>query len=121
MRDGVEVTHHGIMTPEEAERYDEIQRKFDSILDKIKNEGKVEVTVTSNADYQLKEDNYLLFTEDKIVVLVVDEAKEQHYNGYTYYLPIINGKAKRLKNKTVTFDVKEYRIDNVYRHIYVHI
>lgn len=121
MCDGEKVTHHGIMTPEEAKHYDEIQRKFDATIDRIKNEGTVEVTVTTNAEYQFEDDNYTLFTEDKIVVLVVDEAKEQYYNGYTYYLPVINGKAKRLKNKTVTFDVKKYTIDDVYRHIYVHI
>jgi len=28
---------------------------------------------------------------------------ENHYNGYNYYLPVLNGKTKRIKNKNVRF------------------
>lgn len=77
------------------------------------------MTVTTNPEYQFDDNNYTLCTEDRIVVLVVNEAKEQYYNGYRYYLPIINGKAKRLKNKTITLNVNEYKIDG--NKIYVQI
>lgn len=117
--DGYEHLYNSIMTPEESKLYDERQRKFNEILDRIKSEGKVEVTVTTNAEYQFDDNNYTLCTEDRIVVLVANEAKEQYYNGYRYYLPIINGKAKRLKNKTVTLNVNEYKIDG--NQIYVQI
>lgn len=30
-----------------------------------------------------------------------NEVSRNYYNGYSYYLPVINGKTKRIKNKTV--------------------
>ena len=29
------------------------------------------------------------------------EGNEYYYKGYTYYLPVLNGKSKRIKNKTI--------------------
>ena len=32
------------------------------------------------------------------------------YSGYYYYLPIINGKSKKIKNKTIRVYVSDYDI-----------
>jgi uncharacterized protein (DUF3820 family) len=32
---------------------------------------------------------------------------EQHYNGFTYGLPLVKGKAKRIKGKTIRFEIVE--------------
>lgn len=46
------------------------------------------------------------------ITYLFDEVKEMSYQGYTYYLPILNGKAKRIKNKTII--VKDFEvIDNL--------
>lgn len=44
------------------------------------------------------------FTYDdkfETVFFSFDEIKECYYNGYNYYLPLVNGKAKRIKNKRI--------------------
>ena len=40
------------------------------------------------------------------------EVGENYYNGYQYYLPIMNGKQKRIKNKKVNVTKYTSTVDN---------
>jgi hypothetical protein len=45
---------------------------------------------------------------DKYIWLHFKEFKEMVYQGFPYYLPVINGKAKRIKNKALRIDSYTY-------------
>jgi len=40
------------------------------------------------------------------------EVKENYYRGFTYYLPVLNGKAKRIKNKNLIIKKYTYMVEN---------
>ena len=40
------------------------------------------------------------------------ETKEMEYRGWPYWLPVINGKAKRIKNKMITINKYTYEANN---------
>ena len=44
------------------------------------------------------------------VTFVFTDIVENWYNGFTYYLPAINGKGKRIKNKTIV--ITDYSFEN---------
>ena len=108
--DGYEHEHNVLIDPETAQMHDERERKFKETIEHIQNNGEIEVTITSNASYNIDENNYTLSTDNDSVYIIVNEAKSQYYNGYEYFLPVIDGKARRVKNKTFKFKVKEYEI-----------
>lgn len=47
------------------------------------------------------------------------KVKENYYNGFNYYLPVLKGKAKRVKNKTIV--VTEFTYEICENYIDVHI
>lgn len=50
----------------------------------------------------------------KEITFQFDEVKECYYRGYSYFLPVINGKSKRIKNKTIRItDFEILDIDNL--------
>lgn len=95
-----------VYTPEEMEQRRIIQKEIADIEDLISKGCYIELQITSNALFE-KEDLFIVLT-DKRLRLIFSEAKTLMYNGYEYYLPIINGKAKKLKNKHVRVYVKNY-------------
>jgi hypothetical protein len=44
--------------------------------------------------------------ENHNIVLNVDEVSRNWYNGYNYYLPVIDGKSKRVKEKELSYDLE---------------
>lgn len=62
---------------------------------KIKKNGFVDVFVDRNVDGYEK----TLWAEG--LWFLFDEVKEQYYNGWSYFLPKIDGKGKRIKNKNI--------------------
>jgi len=70
----------------------------------LKKTGKIEVFVERNLDYDgmLQVDGVTYYFKNK---------KENWYNGYSYYLPTVNGKAKRVKNKTLELSVKPITVN----------
>lgn len=94
-----------VFTPEEMEQRRIIKKEIADLEDSI-NKGYIELQITSNVLFE-KEDLFIVLT-DKRLRLIFSEAKSLMYNGYEYYLPIINGKAKKLKNKHVRVHVKNY-------------
>lgn len=61
------------------------------------------VTIKENPD----KDGYIKLPN--VGFLKFSEVKEFSYNGFEYYLPVINGKSKRLKNKVVI--IEKYTFD----------
>lgn len=77
---------------------------FLATIPTIKESGLVELTVTSNA-IAGEDGDFVRATlgEGSEIILMVDEVKlfGGNYRYPDYYLPVIGGKAKRLKDKTV--------------------
>ena len=108
---GEDHLYETLMTPEEVRQHDEYEREFNEVIDHIKNNKTIDVTITANPEPEYDEEGtFTMPTDNKSILIVVSEAKEQYYNGYTYYLPIINGKVRRVKNKKMTIDCTNYEI-----------
>jgi hypothetical protein len=78
-----------------------------SLIAQAKENGEIVLTITGNprqeADYG-SEFEYASQTEEGILVFFQD-VKQCDYNGYEYFSPIVNGKGKRVKNKTLTVTI----------------
>lgn len=64
-------------------------------------------------DYNVDDEGYFCSEED--VLYHFPEVKENYYQGFPYYLPVLNGKAKRIKNKNVKIKKFTYSVDNYNR------
>ena len=70
----------------------------------MKNSDTLELVMTSNPDM----DGYY---RDGDVLYKFEEVKVNHYNGFLYYLPVLKGKAKRVKNKTLIITKFDYEVN----------
>ena len=59
-------------------------------------DGNLIIKLTSNPDY---EGEY--YDRDSEYTFKFDNVKQYWYDGYPYYLPLLDGKAKRVKNKNI--------------------
>lgn len=93
-------------TPEYKEYVEnEEQVKNDNIKNiKPLDSGKHLFTISCNPSY-LYNSVVIKLTNYHFIELVFEDVKEQYYNGISYYLPVINGKAKRLKGKEFEYDI----------------
>jgi len=94
-----------LMSPEclreEARCKEELNKKIAEL-----NTGNVlDLFIESNPDY---EGNY----RDGNIIYHFQEVKENYYQGFSYYLPVINGKAKRIKNKKIVIKRYEWKVEN---------
>lgn len=98
---GYVVIEDRIYSPEEYEKIQSANRVCDELLETNAKQGYIDLTITENAHYDA-EGCCVLPTNIKGVYIVCEEgAKAMYYQGWEYYLPIFDGKTKRLKNKTV--------------------
>lgn len=91
-----------------AEEKKKKEKKFSKFL------NKGEYTFISDKNLRLYDDKAYLSTDldDEIFVsFIFSEFSPQSYHGYDFAYPIINGKAKRIKNKSVTIKFKLSDID----------
>ncbi len=80
------------------DEYDEI-KKSRELLDEIKTTGTYEGVITQNPSFDgVVNVNGVYFKFEEVV--------ERWFRSWEYYLPMKSGKAVRIKNKTVKFDVK---------------
>ena len=86
-----------LVTVEFKEMRESIVTKKES----IRKNGFVDVFVDRNVDGYDK----ILYAEG--INFLFDKVKENYYNGYSYYLPMVDGKAKRIKNKNVRIFVEK--------------
>lgn len=73
-----------------------LSQKNNEICDKISRSEELSFVPTSNIDSDGMYTDY-----DSNVTYVFEQIQQKAYNGYSYYLPVLNGKAKRIKNKKV--------------------
>ena len=94
-----------LMTPEllEDERIKNAGKN--EILSILENNNPIEITFDRNPDYNgdCEKDN---------IWFHFAEVKENYYNGFEYYLPVVNGKQKRIKNKNLVIKNYNYTNDN---------
>jgi predicted CoA-binding protein len=107
---GYVVIEDRIYSPEEYEKIQSANRVCDELLETNAKQGYIDLTITDNAHYDA-ENFCVLPTNIKGVYIVCEEgAKAMYYQGWEYYLPIFNGKAKRMKNKTVRIQIKNTHV-----------
>ena len=81
----------------------------DLVFNEIKEKKEVEVEILSNLAFE----NGFMFSFKNEVLngIYLGEKKKMFYNGFTYYLPIIDGKAKRFKGKTAKLTIEKINGD----------
>ena len=100
--DGQKVAHQYLMSPEAIENEKKEMEALDSFRTILKNNEAISLNVEYNPD----EDGNL---RDGDVNYKFSEVKENYYRGFLYYLPVLNGKAKRIKNKTIKITEYTYQ------------
>ena len=97
-----------LLSPIYIERQKEIIDNQKDIMNCINNKKSISFIPIRN----LNDNGEYINIEDAITYIFTDIAK-QNYNGFQYYLPVLNGKAKLIKNKCIeitkyTFTRNEY-------------
>lgn len=90
----------------------ETKKKKELIFNDFLNKG--EYTFIADKNLRLYDDKAYLYTDiddDICVSFIFSEFSEQSYNGYDFAYPLIKGKAKRIKNKSITLKFKLSDID----------
>lgn len=110
--EGQEQTDEYLMSPEDLEIEKEDIKNYNITKEKVQNNEILtfvpDMNLTDEGEY--REGNILYH---------FPEIKENYYNGWTYYTPVLNGKAKRFKNRTVT--VKSYSFEEKTGYILVNV
>ena len=73
--DGYEHEYNILIDPESAKRYDETERQFKETIELIKKNGEIEVTITSNANYDIDANHYIhyLLTRIRFISLLMKQ------------------------------------------------
>ena len=82
------------VTHEIIKKEEEQQKKQDKVLNKANNMERVYLNITHNPDSEGR-----IIIDD--VTYIFPKVKEYYYEGNFYYLPVKNGKAKRIKGKMI--------------------
>jgi hypothetical protein len=100
-----------MISPEEAERINNEYERVISISEQIAEHGYYDIESVGNLHDDGGDEGYLLRTNNRdIQVAYTGDTKEMYYSGHYYYLPVINGKSKKIKNKTIRVYVSDYDI-----------
>ena len=96
-----------LVSPEELE----MERKNNEALNEIETKLNNSETIEFIPEYNPDDEGNCRIGD---VIYHFNEVKENWYNGFTYYLPVVNGKQKRIKNKKLTVTKYTYsRTENV--------
>lgn len=93
-----------LISPEDIIKLSE----FDIILEELTKSGKI--TIEADRNLSRIEDGivYKYYVNDKGVInFLFQETKEMYYRDFTYFLPVLNGKAKKIKNKTLELNIEK--------------
>lgn len=88
-----------LMSPEALEDERREKKEMEERITMLKTNEPFEVFIDRNPSYEG-------FHEDGNTTYHFQEVKECYYQDWEYYLPILNGKAKRVKNKNIL--IKKY-------------
>lgn len=96
-------THTSIylVSPEVLENERKNNKALNEVETKLNNREIIEFTPEHNPDM----DGDIRIGD---VIYHFNEVKENWYNGFDYYLPVVNGKQKRIKNKKLTITKYNY-------------
>lgn len=100
------LNEYAIVPPDAAKEIDDYNRMIDSVVSRIGNGERIEFTTNYNPD-----DKGEVTDPETRIVFVFPEISMFYYAGHEYFLPTINGKAKRVKGKTVSAEVDRYELD----------
>lgn len=99
-----------MQTPEEIKIIENAKNKHKEFVEDTLSGKPISIVPTKNLDGN---GNYVVkhnLDEIPDVVYHFDKTKEMFYNGYSYWLPVIDGKAKRFKGKNIV--VNDYTVSN---------
>ena len=75
--------------------------------------NKEEIEILFNRNLSIESDNsnkcYGVYRNEDGILFKFNDVKINYYNGFEYGLPLVNGKAKRIKNKTIK--IKDYKYE----------
>jgi hypothetical protein len=100
------LNEYAIVPPDAAKEIDDYNRMVDSVISRIGNGERIEFTTDYNPD-----DKGEVTDPETKIVFVFPEISMFYYAGHEYFLPTTNGKAKRVKGKTVSAEVDRYELD----------
>ena len=106
--DGYTVTNQYLASPETIENERIHNKNVNDFMNHLTSNPELEFVPTNN----LSNEGYY---RDDFVLYHFPEFKEMYYRGFNYYVPSINGKGKRFKNKNVkiltyTYEIKNYDV-----------
>lgn len=90
-----------LMSPEDLENERKSQLAMEEAIEKLNNNDSFEICFDHNPD----DEGYCRVDD---IFYHFQEVKENWYNGFPYYLPVLNGKSKRIKNKNI--NVKKFTV-----------
>lgn len=94
-----------LVSPEELEEEKARELEKNNTLNLLaKNEP-----FTINLDHNPNEDGDCRIGD---VIYHFQEVKENYYQGWSYYLPVLNGKQKRIKNKNLVIKNYTYKVED---------
>ena len=93
-----------IFTQEEIAKEEQIERM-------LSNKEEIEVVFNKNLSIEFDSSDkcYGVYRNEDGILFKFNDVKLNYYNGFEYGLPLVNGKAKRIKNKTVK--IKDYNYE----------
>ena len=104
----IEKTHTWLVGPEELEAERNNAREINEKLEEIKNATELIFTPTFN----LNENGNICDNDCYNIVYHFNEVKENYYRGFPYYLPVLNGNTKRIKNKNIKITNFTYVVED---------
>ena len=93
-----------LMSPEALEEERKSMKAMDEMTKKLNSSDSFEIFFDHNPD----EEGYCRVDD---IFYHFEEIKENWYNGFPYYLPVLNGKSKRIKNKNI--NVKKFTVETL--------
>lgn len=97
-----------LVSPEFIANEAEDHARVMEMIKDLESKPALEATLETNLSYT---GGYVNISEFKTLDLIYrfPEVKEMYYNGYAYYVPVQDGKAKRIKNKPIM--ITDYDIE----------
>ena len=83
-----------LVDPETIENEKKAMKAMNEMTEKLNSSESFEICFDHNPD----EDGYCRVDD---ILYHFQDVKENWYNGFPYYLPVLNGKSKRIKNKNI--------------------
>lgn len=100
---GYEIDGDIVMSPEDVRERKEMRERTQEFIEMAENGELIEFVPETNLSFDG------LYRQE-MVIFKFPEVKEMFYQGYEYYLPVVNGKTKRIKNKNVLVTEYTYKV-----------